>query len=97
MQGQDQKPPAEKVITLEKPIEFGGGLINELRLREPTAGELKQVRAVRDEYESNLLLISLVTGIAPPALDKLGVSLIEEAIEYLAGFTRAGRKSLATI
>ena len=83
-------PPAELTITLQPPVNFGGIDYGQLQLREPTAGEMIACDDVRG-YAWMVKLASKVAAVPAQAVEKVRVSEILEAGEYLLGFTNAGR------
>lgn len=81
----------EYTLPLRKPLTTAKGDVQVLELREPTAGELdKFTRAQKDgPIAAVLTLVSLVTGIEKPFLDKLGTRDFNAAAQYLSGFINA--------
>lgn len=60
-------------LTLEKTVFHGGRFIRKLKLRAPTQAEVDQACLESDTAMGRgLALISLVSGVAPMALAKLG-------------------------
>lgn len=53
----------EKVITLRKPIEFGGITHTQLTLREPTAGELEKAAAATTSVGAVIELTSAIAKV----------------------------------
>lgn len=79
----------ELTITLRKSITLGTIEYTELKLREPTAGEMQKAGAIAsDGMASNILLVSLVTGMPKQAVEKIGARDMHQAVEYLQGFMR---------
>lgn len=81
------------VISLDPPIQHDGGTIGELRLREPTGGEMRDAEKNLDggftaEAASafEVSLIGAVTGVAAAALDKLPVTIMRQARIFLTSF-----------
>jgi len=83
----------EMTITLRKPITVGDQVYETLELREPTAGEFQKMTkvAAADPAGGLLALISMVTGIAPPIISKIGVRDMNAAGEFLMGFIQPGQ------
>jgi hypothetical protein len=77
--------PDELVITLRKPVELGDIKFHELRLREPTAGEMIELGADTG-WQGDVKAISLISGVPEPALRKIGVRDARKASEYLGLF-----------
>ncbi len=92
-QPQYDLPDPQLVIILDTPIAHGGGTVTELTLQEPLAA---QVRAAESHLRNGvnaqtlrdyqLALVTSVSGVARQAIDKLPVSKLLEAADYLQGF-----------
>lgn len=83
-------PAAELVITLDRPTEHAGQSYSELRLREPTSGEMRQIRA-KDALDQQIFAVSLIAGVPSHAVEKMPISAIERAENYLMGFIPPAR------
>jgi hypothetical protein len=81
-----QEIPDELVITLRKPIEFGGETYTELTLREPTAGEYEQVDNVKGPTATDIIMVSLVSGVPKQVIAKVGMRDLNKAAKYLGSF-----------
>lgn len=92
--GEDQPkwapPPPELVMQLPKPIELNGQVYEALTLREPTAGEMKAIRA-KPVTDQQIYMVSLIAGIPEKAVERMPVSVIERAENYIAGFIPPAR------
>lgn len=93
--------PDELVIELRKPIEVGSEVYTEIRLREQTAGEVEKAqRALIGPNASNtmsdIVLVSLVSGLPKPVVERIPFTEFEKAVRYLMGFTRSGLTTGAT-
>ncbi|NUB13709.1 hypothetical protein GAY28_13950 [Azospirillum brasilense] len=77
--------PDEKIIPLRSPVEFAGKTYTELRLREPTLGEVADA-GKHEGMASDIFLIAAVTGMEIPAVRKIGYRNAKEARDYLAVF-----------
>ena len=87
--------PEEKVINLRKPVVLGTGenamQYDSLTLREPTAGELeKATSTATNNIGMSITLIHLVSGVPRAAVAKIGQRDLQEASDYLGGFTEDG-------
>ena len=92
-QPQYDLPEPQLIIPLDPPISNGGGAVTELTLQEPTAA---QVRAAESHLRNGvnpqslrdyqLSLVTSVSGVSRQAIDKLPVSKLLEAADYLQGF-----------
>lgn len=85
--------PPSMTVAIEPPVTFDGREYRELVLREPRAGEVRQAdEQVRNGATmSNLRnrehhLVSKVSGVPLPVIEKLGISRITLAMEYLNRF-----------
>ena len=96
--------PATMTLPLDPPIEFNGGQYSSLTLREPTADE---ARKAEEQLRSNPMLphnrrnrqihlVSLVSGVPVPVIQKLGVSKLQTAMVYLNLFLDVGHGTGAT-
>lgn len=89
----------ELTLPLRKPLATAKGDVSELKLREPTAGELdKFTRAIAKDgsVAATLLLISLIAGIDKPFLERLGTRDFQAASDYLSSFMNASPETGAT-
>lgn len=75
-------------ITLRKPVKMGDEMLETLELREPNAGEFKKFtkQAQSDPSAALVALIAMVSGVAPPIIDRIGVRDMNAAGEYLMAF-----------
>lgn len=81
--------PEEKTLVLNKPIELAGETFSHLDLREPTVAELIKFDSAAEKdgvLKGTLFLISMVTGVPVPALEKLGALNYREVERYLKFF-----------
>lgn len=78
-------PPDEMVVTLRKPVSLGSETYTEVRLREPTAGELLQWDKLAGT-EADIVAISIVSGIPRPAVEKIGARDLIACARYIAAF-----------
>lgn len=80
--------PEELTIKLRKPVMLGDIAYTELRLREPTVGEMIQLGA--DEgWKADAKAIALISGVPEPAVCNIGVRDGKRAAEYLGRFFAA--------
>lgn len=84
----------EKTITLRKPITIGSGdgaiTYTEIKLREPTAGELEKASRADTNFGVMINLISAMAQVPRAAVEKLSQRDLTEASAFLGGFTDAG-------
>lgn len=71
-------------IPLDPALEFGGKTYDELRIREPTWGELQEAR--RSDVADDAVLIGKLSGVPRQALSLLPASVMLEAGEIVQGF-----------
>ncbi|RJF83458.1 phage tail assembly protein [Azospirillum cavernae] len=93
--------PDELVIELRKPIEVGSEVYMEIRLREPTAGEVEKAQKAligpnASPTMSDIVMVSLVSGLPKPVVERIPYSDFEKAVRYLMGFTGGGLTTGAT-
>jgi Phage tail assembly chaperone proteins, E, or 41 or 14 len=77
--------PDELVVTLRKPVEFAGKIYDELRLREPTAGEMEEI-SKHSGTAGTIFAIAQVSGTPIGAVRRIGVRDMNKAGDYLLGF-----------
>jgi len=84
----------EKTIHLRKPLTVGSGdgaiTYPELKLREPTAGELEKAQRADTSVGVMINLISSIAKVPRGAVEQLSQRDLAEASAYLSGFTDAG-------
>ena len=76
-----------KIIELTLPVEFGGKTYDKIVLREPTAGEVVKAFNGATGLAATILLVSIVSDIPRGAIEKVGISKVREASEFLELFT----------
>lgn len=96
MSEENKKPPkeipAELTITLSKPITLTGTeetVISEISLHEPNVSQLSQfIKKTQKENAVDAMkhLISLVSGLPLPVLDRIGVRDFYAAQDYMILF-----------
>lgn len=79
--------PDELTVTLRKPVTVGDITISELKLREPTVGELEKATAKGTDLHQAKMLVSIVAGMAPEFIDRIGARDFKLAADYLANFS----------
>jgi hypothetical protein len=89
---QKTEQPDELVITLKKPVEFKGQSYDQLVLREPTAGEWREILK-KPEDDQRTFCVALVSGVPEGAVLQIGIGQVVEAEEFIVGFYRAARKT----
>ncbi|WP_157218670.1 phage tail assembly protein [Flavisphingomonas formosensis] len=77
--------PDELVITLRKPVEHGGETYTELKLKEPTAGQLLEIDK-HDGRAADVFSVSLIAGIPKGAIEKIGARDLIKGARYIASF-----------
>lgn len=84
--------PDELTITLSKTITLKGTeetVISEISLHEPNVSQLSQfVKKTQKENAIDAMkyLISIVSGLAPPVIDQIGVRDFYAAQDYMIAF-----------
>jgi hypothetical protein len=88
-----KEQPETLTITLRKPVVIGDQVYDHLDLREPTSGEFRKMSklAASDPAGSLIELISAVSGIAVPIIEKIGVRDMNDAGNYLMFFIQSGQ------
>lgn len=93
------KPPPSLVLSIDPPIEYKGGQFAAITLKEPTLG---QKRTATEHLRNGmnqasytlfeLMLLSMVTGWDQACVEKLPVTVFNEAMNYLQSFLSRGRR-----
>ena len=86
MEKETETQPDELVIELRKPVELTGEVYTELRLREPTCGEVAAAQKTATGMVADIILVALVSGVPKAAVEKIGYRDVKRAVDYLAGF-----------
>lgn len=85
----------EITITLSKPVVMGKAenavTYDEIKLREPTAGEMEKAARADTMIGSAITLISLVGAIPRSVVEKFSKRDLVAANKFLEGFTGAGQ------
>lgn len=89
----------EITITLSKPVIIGKGenaiTYEEIKLREPTAGEMEKAARADTSIGSAITLIGLVASIPRSSVEKFSKRDLVAANKFLEGFTGAGQSEEA--
>ncbi|MTK12706.1 MAG: phage tail assembly protein [Clostridiaceae bacterium] len=85
----------EMTLELLRPIKLEDRSIEMVNLREPTAYEIEQVskKAESSAQGSNILLVSLVSGLTVGEVGKMGIRDLNQALKFLQGFIEAGQET----
>lgn len=78
--------PEDLTIELRKPLKIGDMEWSELRLREPTGGEMQQA-AKRAAHEAGIFLLAKVSGLPDRAIKQVTARDFNKATAYLLSFT----------
>ncbi|WP_250533546.1 phage tail assembly protein [Caballeronia sp. AZ10_KS36] len=83
-----------KVIQLRKPVTVGkddaARTFDSISLREPRAGEFESAEKMAMKCGYDVALVSLVSGVPVDAVDLMGVTVVDEAMDYFATFAPEG-------
>ena len=79
------EPAPALIVTFSKPYSIGGVDYTEMRLREPTAGEMMQCDDVSG-WAMDVRLASIVSGIPEVVVRQLGVRDLLPGTRYLGRF-----------
>ncbi len=74
-------------IPLDPPLSVGGVEYPELKLREPTAGELAQTDGLSG-YASDLQIVSVVTALPIAAVKKIPARAFVRATKFIGSFMK---------
>lgn len=84
----------EKTITLRNPIAVGKGdariEYTELKLREPTAGELTKAGKAGDSNDVLLSMIQQVTQLPRQVVESISMREMNECADFFAQFSNSG-------
>ncbi|MDR3438950.1 phage tail assembly protein [Telmatospirillum sp.] len=85
----------EKTIPLRKPIKLQDRTIESIDLREPTAYEIEQAakKAETSAQGSNILLVSLVSGLTVGEVGKIGARDFDESVQFVKSFLPTSRQT----
>lgn len=85
----------EITIILSKPVTIGKDeaaiSYHELKLREPTAGELEKATRADTSIGAAITLISLISAIPRSAVERISKRDLVAANNFLEGFTEPGQ------
>ncbi len=88
----------EIIITLSKPVTIGKGdaaiTYHELKLREPTAGELEKATRADTSIGAAITLISLIATIPRGVVERISKRDLVAANAFLEGFTEPGQTAV---
>ena len=77
--------PSTFTQLLKVPVTMGAIEIFEVTVKEPTAGQWKQAGAFAG-FESTIMLVSLTSGLLPICVEKLPISVVTRAGDFIFGF-----------
>ncbi len=80
----------EKILTLIKPVEFGGTKYEQLTLREPLAGEIAKASAAATNTDVAINLISAVAKVPRRVVEQLCQRDFQAANDFLASISADG-------
>lgn len=73
-------------VTLKKPIEWGDETITELTFRDLSVADLKKTDRAKGDVEKTVILIAASTGVAPPAIERMGSKDFQACSEMVGRF-----------
>lgn len=76
----------EKTITLQKPVKLGDVEYTELKLREPTAGELEKAASAKNNVGAVIEMISLIAKVPRKVAEDLCQRDFREADAFFGTF-----------
>ncbi len=83
-------------ITLVDPVAYQGGSFSELKLREPTMGELNKALAElgasgtqQQQNNMQIVLVSLVSGVHRAVVERMPWPVVVGAADWCMSFTAA--------
>lgn len=77
--------PDTMALALSKPVEFGGEMLAELNLKEPTAGQLEQISAV-PSHQAGIKAVSLSAGVPEKVIRDLSARDFKRAENFVLTF-----------
>lgn len=87
----------ELALSLIKPVTLGKGdaavTYSELKLREPTAGELEKASREDTAIGTTITLISMIAKVPRPAIERLSQRDLKAANDFLASFSAPGAET----
>jgi hypothetical protein len=87
---EELQAPDELVITLRKPIVFADTRYDEIKLREPTAGEMEKVEAFSG-IKTTMELIRVIAAVPDGVVKKIVITDLRRAADYFLVFTQGAR------
>lgn len=84
-----------KSIALPEPVKFADSVHSSIELREPNGGQFSEFIAKSQTmtgWDAGMHLVSLVSGTPPGALKLMPTSAVDEAIDFVLGFTKRGKE-----
>jgi hypothetical protein len=83
-----------KTIVLRKPVTIGkeeaAVSFEEVVLREPLAGEFENAEKQSLDHGYDVALVSIVSGVPVDAIDLMGVTVVDRAMDFFATFAPDG-------
>ncbi|OTP79493.1 phage tail assembly protein [Caballeronia sordidicola] len=80
-----------KTFTLKKPVTIGkedaARTFDQFVMREPIAGEFEEAEKLGRKYGYDVALVSIVSGVPVDAIDLMGVTMVDAAMDFVATFT----------
>jgi hypothetical protein len=73
---------------LRRPVKFGDEEITELRLVEPTAGQIEKALREPSQTTANIVLIADIAKVAPGVIRALALRDFNDCVTFLEGFTK---------
>jgi hypothetical protein len=69
-------------LALATPVELGGTTYSELKLREPTVGEMEKALQAGPNIAGNIFLVSTIGGLPEAAVRKMGQGDFMRAVNF---------------
>lgn len=88
--------PNEHTITLRQPIKVGNNDYTELKLTEPTSGQLVKASLGRTQMEQLVILVQLNAKVPMAVMDLVPQTELDEAADFLGRFGNVSPKTSST-
>ena len=83
----------EQTVKLEYPVDAGGEVVSELRLRRPRVKDMKAMMAGENDFDQAAILVSRLSDQPLAVIENLDAADFERVNEVVADFLPAGRKT----
>ena len=88
MDDEAEKKPGEEVVTLSYPVDYKAELREDITIRRPKMADIKKISANKgSDAEKAALMIQVLSGWAPQAVDLLDTADIDKISKVIDSFS----------